>query len=166
VDKDVESEATEVRALRVTSVAVTTVDFEIETTEPRLTVVADIAVEAEIAVSPPRLTAPPEVIDSPLAEVTPLRLTAPVAVIETSPEKEAEPNEKSVEPSIVIVVVVWAATLLDTKVVAFGQLTVVGSTPEIFTEVASGNAKLFGVVLAAPSVNPEKSTDVTDTPAV
>ena len=32
-------------------------------------------------------------------EVTPARLTPPTAVIETSPEKELDANEKSVEPS-------------------------------------------------------------------
>jgi hypothetical protein len=95
-------EATLAKPVRVTSVAVTTVEDAIEVTAPKLTVVADIVVPEEIEVSPPRLTAPPEVILSPLAEVTPAILTAPVAVIETSPEKEAEPKENSVDPSIVI----------------------------------------------------------------
>ena len=57
--------------------------------------------------------------------------------------------------------------LFDTNVVAAGQLTVVvGSTPEILTEVAFGRAKVFAAVLAFPSVNPEKSTAVMVTPPV
>ena len=55
---------------------------------------------------------------------------------------------------------------MDTKVVAFAAVTVVGNTPEIFTEVASGNAKVLADVIAAPSVKPEKSTEVTVTPEV
>ena len=96
-------EATLARLVRVTSVAVTTVEDAIAVTAPKLTVVADIAEAPTIEVSPPRLTSPLEVMLSLLAEVTPARLTAPVAVIVTAPEKEAEPNENSVDPSIIIV---------------------------------------------------------------
>ena len=67
------------------------------------------------------------------------------------------------DPSTVIVHAVWAAVLLDTKVVAAGQFTVVGKTPDILTEVAFGKANSPAPVLAAPSVNPEKSTEVTVT---
>ena len=39
----------------------------------------------------------------------------------------------------------------------------VGKTPDILTEVAFGKANVLAAVLAAPSVNPEKSTEVTVT---
>ena len=71
-----------------------------------MTVVAEIAAASVILVRPERVTAPPDVMVNAFAEVTPARLTAPVAVIATAPEKVAEPNEKSVDPSTVIVVVV------------------------------------------------------------
>ena len=100
------TEATEARAESVTSVAVTTVEAAIEATAPKLTVVAEIAAASVIPVRPERVTAPPDVIVNAFAEVTPARLTAPVAVISTAPEKEAAPNENSVDPSTVIVVVV------------------------------------------------------------